>query len=810
MKISVNWIKEFMPDFPVNNEADAQKISDKLALTSTEVEDKGYQIPQSTGLVVGQVLEVRSIENSTHLKITIVNAGKKDYQVVTGAPNVVKGQLVVLALPGAHLPENKLIEATELDGQISQGMLVSLQEIGFDDAIAPKKHEAGIYVFPADSEVQPGDDAVKVLGIDDLMIDTELTANRGDMLSIRGNLYEFSALFEKDFKKIDFDLQESAQTAASQLSASVDPTLANPYYLRIVNHVTVKESPLWLQRRLWNSGIRPINNLVDVTNYVMLLLGQPMHVFDLDQLHHHEIRVALSSDETITTLDGEKRQLKAGEDIVVYDGQDPQMLAGVMGGSQSEVTENTSNVVLESAVFNPVLIRKTARRFNLHSQASQRFERGIDVSNSRKALDYAAALIKDLAGGEIAQGVIEAQADIAKEKQIAISLGDINGYLGTQAGLDDVADIWRRLSFTFEQEGENFLVMIPRRRPDITIKADLIEEFVRIYGYEKIPAHLPQAVNQKSGLTADQKLDRSIREILLALGLTQAISYSLTTTEFASQFTSQARPLVKLAYPMSQEHAVMRQSVLATLIQAAAYNAARKISDIRLFETGDVFYGRPDNDPDQLPIEKQQIAAVISGKPSADWQHNDQNYDFYDIKGLLTALLSKLNLKGKILFKKSQSQPEMHPGQTADVYLDDQYLGFVGQINPQLANQYKLGRTFVFQLDSNLVHDRCQHGTDYRPLDKFPAIERDLSLLVDKNLQAADIVSIITKNAGSYLRQVNLVDVYEGTELGQQKKSLSYRLQFVNPDATLTDEIVNAAMARISTALFDQLQVTTR
>ncbi len=807
MKVSVNWIKEYMPDFPVNDETDAQKVSDKLALTSTEVAENGYQIPQSSNLVVGKVLDIRTIENSSHLKIAIINVGKRDYQIVTGAPNIAKSQLVVLALPGAFLPNGKKIETTTLDGEISQGMLVSLQEIGFDDSIAPKKHEAGIYVFPKDNDVQVGDDAVEALGIDDLMIDTELTANRGDMLSIRGNLYEFSALLEKDFKFPELKLQESGETSKSQISVNVDSKLAGRYYLRIINNVKVEESPLWLQRRLWNSGLRPINNLVDVTNYIMLLFGQPMHVFDLNRLKYKNIKVSLSKDEKFKTLDGQIRQLKAGEDIVVYDGEDPQMLAGVMGGTQSEVTQQTTDVVLESAVFDPILIRKTARRFNLHSQASQRFEREIDISNSKTALDYAAALLQDVAGGQVAKGVISGLNKESSEKKIKISLSDINDNLGTNVKLSEVENIWKRLNFEYDLSGEKFVVLIPQRRPDITIKADLIEEFVRIYGYEKIPARLPQAVNKQSGLTVDEKLDRAIRNVLLGLGLNQAISYSLTDPEVARTFVLEEGREVSLSHPMSQEHSVMRRSILSTLLQVASYNAVREANDIRLFESGAVFSKQ---NGDQLPKEDHQVAGLISGVPAGNWQHNQKKYDFYYIKGILESFFDSLDLKLPISYQASAQHKEMHPGRTADLYIGDRYLGFVGQVNPKLSNEYKMDSVFVFQINSDLIHELYKANQDYTPLDKFPGTERDLSLLFDKKIESTKIEQMIKENAGDYLRKLQVIDVYQGKELGENKKSISYRLNFVNSQATITDGQVNQSIEKIEGELTKQLSIVVR
>lgn len=808
MKVSVDWIKEYMPDFPVNSAKDAEHFSDLLALTSTEVEENGYQIPQSSGLIVGRIDQTRPIENSTHLKIAIVNVGKKDYQIVTGAPNVKQGQLVVLALPGARLFDGKKIEATDLDGEISQGMLVSLQEIGFDDSIAPKKHEAGIYVFPDDGEVKPGDNAVEALGINDLMINTELTANRGDMLSIRGNLYEFSAILNKKFSMPELKFDEGDKKTSSQISVKVNSDIADPYYLRVLNDVEVKTSPLWLQKRLWNSGIRPINNIVDATNYVMFLLGQPLHAFDLDKLPSRDLKVDLSKEgEEIVTLDGQLRKLGSKENIVVYSGDHPEMLAGVMGGKDSEVSYDTKNIVLESASFDPALIRKTAQRFNLHSQASQRFERLIDPSNVGYSVDFAAALIKQLAGGEIAAGRIGSEQKQAKDKTISISLSEINNYLGTEVSIDDVADIWKRLAFDFEINGDEFIVNVPARRTDINIKADLYEEFVRIYGYDKVPLHLPKDMGYNSGLTHEQRLDRSIRSTLMGFGLNQVVSYSLTDHNNSHNFAFDHADSVPLIYPISKDREYLRQSILGTLIDVASYNYARKVENISLFEMGHVFKASLDN---EKPIESQQLAALVFGQEADNWQHKNHRYDFYYIKGLLESLLDALDLSGTISFHSNSSYPLMHPGRTADVYINKKFLGFVGQISPRFSSESKLPNCYVFQIDLDLIHTLFKKKDHYQPINKFPSVQRDISLLVGREIESQDIEEIIKLSAGKYLSSISVIDLYQGREIQGTKKSISYRLTFLDPESTLTDNQVNQQVEQILLRLKNQLGVQAR
>ena len=816
MKISLNWIKKYMSDFPVNNLAQLKRFCNLLTLKSTEIRKAGYQIQSSTKLFVGQIRTIKPLKNSKHLKVTFVNVGEKNYQIITGAPNVKRGQLVVVALPGASLPNNKKIKSVKLDGKLSQGMLVSLQEIGFDDSIAPKKHEEGIYVFPNGSQTKPGDDANEALGINDLMIDTDLTPNRGDMLSIRGNLYEFSALLNKKFKKPTFKLQEGKRKISEQVSLHVNSQLAYPYYLRIVNNISVCESPLWLQKRLWNSGIRPINNIVDATNYVMLLFGQPFHAFNLDSLNRKQIEVSLAkNNDPIKLINGQSINLKKNEDIVIYDSKEPLMLAGVMGGYYSEVNKQTKNIVLEAACFNPSLIGKTARRYNLHSEASQRFERGLDLNTISYSLDYLASLIKKIAGGNIAQGKLSnVKSDnkpLVDSKNISITASKINQSLGTHFLKQKMSDIWKRLSFKYTFKNNSFIVEVPSRRMDINIDADLIEEFARIVGYNKIPAKLPQSISYNSGLNGQQKLGRSIRNVLFGLGLDQVISYSLTNRKRSTMFSFEKNFSIPLAHPLSKDHSFLRQSVLSTLTKIAAYNIARKNNNIHLFEMGKIFYSSEPKNFNHL-IEKKQLAGLVSGPQLKNWQSGNYQYDFYYLKGIVEKFLDVLDFKLPITFKASSSHLQMHPGRTADIYIGEHFLGFLGEVNPRTVQTLNLGdlNTYVFQLDLDLIYRLYQKNINYRPLDRYPGISRDLSLLVDQNIPVADISKIITQNGGNFLREINITDLYQGKNIVEGKKSILYHLSFVNPNSSLTDREINFQVDRISKVLNDRLGIKLR
>jgi phenylalanyl-tRNA synthetase beta chain len=792
MKISTNWLKEYL-DLPVNNLEDGNKLAEEIGLTSSEVEEVSYLTPQSTNLVVAKVLSVEKIADSDHLKLTKVSDGSNEYQIVTGAPNVTENQLVVLAKVGAVLYDGKEIKEAQMAGLKSEGMLVSLQEIGFTDSIAPKKHEDGIYVFPNDDSVKPGDSAIEALWLNDVIVETSLTANRADMMSIKGNAYELGAMLNIPAKRIKVEVTEGDSEIQDLISVEGNTELAPQYNLRIVQNVKVEPSPLEIQRKLWSSGIRPINNIVDVTNLVMLLFGQPMHAFDYDKLPNKKIRVGLSENQELTTLDGTKRQL-TDNNIVIYDDQTPLMLAGVMGGLDSEVTVDTKNIVLESATFNPVLIRKTAQLFNLHSEASARFERGIDVDDVVPALNYAADLISKLTDGQVAKGIISQSENIPENTPIEITLDEINKFFGSQLTNEDIEDVFKRLAFEIDSENDKFVVYVPNRRFDIKLPVDLYEEIVRIHGYDKLNQTLPQVIDAKAGLTDKQKVLREVNSIMRSFGLSQAISYSLTTPEKATTFSTFKMPTIVLDYPISEDRSVLRQSIITTLLEATIYNDSRGQKNLSFFETGVVF-GLDNNQPH----EELHLGGIITANAEENWISKNNKFDFYSIKGIVEELFAQLGLSSKF---KATNIENMHPGQTAEISIDNKVVGYVGKIHPQYLSNTKI-QSDVYALEINLdtVISEYSGNVEYQSISKFPNITRDISIKVPENVSANQILDIFNE-IEPIPKAVTLIDVYEDSQ--------TYRFTFENRDNVFTVESINEIMKGLTQKLIKQIGVEIR
>lgn len=797
MKLSTNWLKEYLK-LPITNLNDANKFAEQIGLTSAEVESVDFLVPASTNLIVVEVKSVDKISDSDHLKKVVVFDGEKEYQVVTGAGNVEKGQLVIFAKPGAVLFDGKKIDKTRMANIESNGMLVSLQEIGFSDSIAPKKHEEGIYVFPeiSSDEITIGQNASIALGVDDIIIETSLTANRADMLSIKGNVFEFGAMLDTPVKEITADVVENVKEAKNLISVEVDSELSDNYNLRVIENVQVSESPLWLQKHLWTSGIRPINNVVDVTNYTMLLFGQPLHAFDLDSLTSKKIKVALSNDENLVTLDGVERKLKTGEDVVVYDDKKPLMLAGVMGGIDSEVTSKTKNIVLESAIFNAQNIRKTAQRFSLHSEASSRFERGINYDDVIPALNFAANLITEIAGGDVLSGIVSQTTKKTNNHEISISLNQINNYLGTELKITEIKDVLKRLHFKFEEENGDFSIDAPARRWDIAIPADIIEEIIRIYGYQHIVPRLPQAIDKSAGLNKKQKIIRQINQILRGLSLSQAMTYSLKSKLNASNFSILKEPQIELDYPMSEDRSVLRQSVLTSLFDAAQYNSARSQKEIALFEIGDVFGYR--NSPDEF-FEQTNVAGIVIKQNELNWKNNkNTEFDFYDIKGIVEALFKQLDIP--VRFSVAENINNMHPGRTAEIVSNNQIIGFVGQIHPEITKNEKMPETFAFEINLDAVVSLFEAEIRYEPISKFPEITRDLTLVIPKEISQNQIFDSIDELKIAELNSVNLFDIYNDD-------SYTYRLTFANDNNQLSSEDVDKLVMDIQNKLVNSLKV---
>lgn len=805
MKVSYQWLKEYL-----DIDVDPRELAEKIARTSVDINDVYSLSDGLKKIVVGEVQTCEPHPDSNHLHVCQVDVGEGDpIQIVCGAPNVAAGEKVIVALHGARIGDNVKIKRGKIRGVQSNGMLCALQELGFSDKIAPKDYDDGIYLLPDDAK--PGDSVFPYLGMDDTIIDTDVTPNRGDMLSICGNVNDIAAFYnlKPHFKEVAVKEGADEQTSDLVEAKVADTTVAPTYKLRVIKDVQVADSPLWLQIKLWNSGIRPVNNVVDVTNYVLLKYGQPLHSYDYSQLPGHQFAVRHAKDgEAFTTLDGDDHQLIANDIVVTADDQ-PVALAGTMGGQGTAVSASTTTVALEAAIFNPIMVRKQARRLDLHSESSMRFERGINPATVETALNEAAELISELAGGKVTKGIVTASEQPAEDKHITLSLAKVNHVLGTELEMQEVVDIFNRLAFPVETSGaDQVTVTVPARRWDIFEAADLYEEIARIYGYDNLPATLPVMTRNHGGLSPRQKFLRATRHDMEGMGLTQAISYSLTTEDKAKQF--QISPLdepMLLDFPMSSDHVAARMNIISGLLLDVAYNVARKVDNVALYEEGRVFLPKGG----ERPEEQEHLAAAITGQMVANsWHRDDQPVDFFQLKGIVERYLHNLGIAGQISFVADDHRAEMHPGRTANILVDDQLVGFIGQVHPQTAKEYKIPETYVFELNLEALLAADKVANEYHPISKYPAITRDIALLVDSDVTNADVLAIIKKRGGAFLKHVHLFDVYSGLHLPKGKKSLAYTLTYQDDHGTLTEDQVNQAFDKVTKSLTDDLSAEIR
>lgn len=808
MKVSYNWLDQYL-DLRANK-IDPHDLANKIVLQSVDLNGTYSPSDGLKKIVVGYVQDVQPHPNSDHLHLCQVDVGEDDpIQIVCGAPNVQAGKKVIVALHGARIADNVKIKRGKIRGEESNGMLCALQEIGFSEKTAPKDYEEGIWFLPDDAKV--GDSVFPYLGMDDFIIDTDLTPNRGDMLSIYGNVNDIAAILKLDKHFTTHDCTENSDQKTSDLvNVKIDDTKMVPAYeMRVISDIKVADSPLWLQIKLWNAGIRPINNVVDVTNYIMLKYGQPLHSFDYDKLPSHDISVQHPADgDKFTTLDGEERELKA-TDVMVMAGDTPVALAGTMGGQGTAVSDSTTTVALESAIFDPIMIRKQAHRLNLHSEASMRYERGVNPETVQTALNEAAYWLEELAGGKVAQGVVVGQEPDTSSTPVTISIKKTNDVLGLKLSMADVTDIMDRLDFPYEKQSANQLkVDVPAHRWDISIPADLYEEIARLYGYEKIPATLPTMTRTSGGLNDKQRFQAASRLVMQAAGLNQAISYSLLTKEKAEQFTiEQAVEPLMLDYPMSTDHVAGRESIVSGLLNDVAYNVARKVENVALYENGRVFI--PDGQP--RPREEFHLAGALCGTLHQDsWHTKNKAADFFTMKGIVEQYLKNVALAGTVHYVANAQRRGMHPGRTADIYVDDQLVGYVGQVHPTTAAAYKIPETYVFELNEDLLFEMEKRDRHYKMISRYPSITRDIALMLPNDVTNEQVVNLIKKKGGAYLRKVHLFDVYEGIHLPKGMRSLAYTLTFLDNNGTLKEDTVNQAFDKVEKALVDQLDAKVR
>ncbi|HHC8821367.1 TPA: phenylalanine--tRNA ligase subunit beta [Staphylococcus aureus] len=795
MLISNEWLKEYVTiDDSVSN------LAERITRTGIEVDDLIDYTKDIKNLVVGFVKSKEKHPDADKLNVCQVDIGEDEpVQIVCGAPNVDAGQYVIVAKVGGRLPGGIKIKRAKLRGERSEGMICSLQEIGISSNYVPKSFESGIYVF-SESQV-PGTDALQALYLDDQVMEFDLTPNRADALSMIGTAYEVAALYNTKMTKPDTTSNELELSANDELTVTIENEDKVPYYsARVVHDVTIEPSPIWMQARLIKAGIRPINNVVDISNYVLLEYGQPLHMFDQDAIGSQQIVVRQANEgEKMTTLDDAERELLTS-DIVITNGQTPIALAGVMGGDFSEVKEHTSNIVIEGAIFDPVSIRHTSRRLNLRSESSSRFEKGIATEFVDEAVDRACYLLQTYANGKVLKDRVSSGELGAFITPIDITADKINRTIGFDLSQNDIVTIFNQLGFDTEINDDVITVQVPSRRKDITIKEDLIEEVARIYGYDDIPSTLPVFEKVTSGqLTDRQYKTRMVKEVLEGAGLDQAITYSLVSKEDATAFAMQQRQTIDLLMPMSEAHASLRQSLLPHLIEAASYNVARKNKDVKLFEIGNVFFA---NGEGELPDQVEYLSGILTGDYVVNqWQGKKETVDFYLAKGVVDRVSEKLNLE--FSYRRADIDG-LHPGRTAEILLENKVVGFIGELHPTLAADNDLKRTYVFELNFDALMAVSVGYINYQPIPRFPGMSRDIALEVDQNIPAADLLSTIHAHGGNILKDTLVFDVYQGEHLEKGKKSIAIRLNYLDTEETLTDERVSKVQAEIEAALIEQ------
>lgn len=798
MKVSYQWLKEYIDLAGVTPEELAELMTrGGIEIDAVEQRNKGV-----SNVVVGHVLEKQKHPNADRLSVCKVDAGTGEIlQIVCGAPNVAAGQKVPVALIGAKLPGGIAIKRAKLRGVESQGMICSAKELGINDKLLPKELQEGILVLPEDSRI--GMPITEVLALDDAVLELDLTPNRADCLSMLGVAFEAAALTGRDVKLPDTGVSGGPLKAADKIAVTISaPEHCFRYAARYVQGVKIGPSPQWMQNRLIAAGIRPINNIVDITNYVMLEYGQPLHAFDADKLGGRiDVRLARPG-ETIVTLDDQERKLEP-DMLLITDGERPVALAGVMGGANTEVTDETVNVVLESAEFDAASVRRTSRRLGLRSEASLRFEKGVDPARVVPAIDRAAALMASYAGGSVADGVVQAVAREMEPAVVRVALAKINGHLGTSLSADEVQQIFKRLGFESEvSEGGVFTVKVPTRRGDISIPEDLVEEVARIHGYDNIPATAIEGSTTAGRLTGPQAIRRALRAKLADAGLQETFTYSLTHPSRTRMFTLLAEGAVpiRVAMPMSEDRSELRTSLVPSLVDAAIYNRNRKNADLKLFEIGSVFLTSEEK-LTELPQERHRIAGLLTGsRTDAQWNVKAEPVDFYDAKGVLETIFDLLGLSGRVRYEAAELD-NLHPGRAAKVWLDtgggEILVGYVGQLHPSLQLQEELDDTYVFELALEPLYEHADTAITQRPLPRYPSVERDLAVLVDRSVEAGSLLAAIREAGGEWLESVSVFDVYVDDRLGADKKSIAFSLVYRHPERTLTDEEANGRHAAV-------------
>ena len=798
MNTSLSWIKMYVPDLDVT----AQEYTDAMTLSGTKVEGFEELDADLDKIVIGQITKIDRHPDADKLIICQVNIGNETIQIVTGAPNVKEGDKVPVVLDGGRVagghdgkmtPGGIRIKKGKLRGVESYGMMCSIEELGSSREMYPEAPEYGIYIFPEDAKV--GESAIKALGLDDVVFEYEITSNRVDCYGVLGIAREAAATFDKKFCPPEVKVTGNNEKASDYVKVTVqDPDLCTRYCARVVKNVKIGPSPKWMQRCLASNGIRPINNLVDITNYVMEEYGQPMHAYDLDHIEGREIVVRRAAkDEKFVTLDGQERTMDDSV-LMICDGKKPVGIAGIMGGENSMITDNVHTVLFEAACFNGTNIRLSSKKIGLRTDASGKFEKGLDPNNAQAAIDRACQLMEELGAGEVVGGMVDVCNEVRLPSRVKFEPDRINALLGTSLTKEEMLGYLAKVELTYDEaSGE---IVAPTFRQDIHCMADVAEEVARFFGYDKIPTTLPTGEATTGRLPFKLRIENLARDIAEYCGFSEGMTYSFESPKVFDKLRlpedHMLRSAITISNPLGEDYSIMRTSTLNGMLSSLATNYNRRNKDVRLYELGNVYL--PKALPlTELPDERTLFTLGMYGKG-----------DFFDMKGVCEEFFEKAGMKKRVEYDPADKKPYLHPGRQADMLYEGKKVGYLGEVHPLTADAYGIGeRAYIAVIDILSVLEFAGFNHKYTGIAKYPAVSRDLSLVVPHQVLAGQIENVLIQRGGKILESYQLFDIYEGSQIQAGYKSMAYSLVFRANDKTLEESEISAAMKKILNGLED-------
>jgi phenylalanyl-tRNA synthetase beta chain len=796
MNVPMQWLKDYAPI-----DCDIVTFTDKMTMSGSKVEGYEELAKEITNVVVGKILKIEQHPDADKLVVTKVDVGEEEpIQIVTGAKNVSEGDYIPVALNGATLAGDLKIKKGKLRGVESNGMMCSVEEIGLSVEDVPDAPEDGVYIF--DKEYELGMDVKKLFGLDDTVVEYEITSNRPDCFSIVGIAREAAATFNTEFKYPEIKVEEIGEDANDYASVEIkEETLCPRYASRIVKNVKVEPSPKWMREKLLSCGIRPINNIVDITNFVMLELGQPMHAFDLDKLEDNKVIVRLAKDnEKIMTLDSEERNLDSSM-LVIADTNKPVAIAGVMGGEETKVSENTKTLLFEAANFEGTNIRFTSKKLGLRSDSSAKFEKYLDPNNVEEAINRACQLINMLGAGEVVSNMIDVYPNKREEKVIEYSADSINKLLGTDLSNEEMIRIFEKVEIKVDKE--NGKVTVPTFRPDVEREADLAEEVARFYGYDNIPVTLATGTPTVGKKNYKQKIEDITRIVMENCGISEAMTYSFESPKVFDKIkldeNDKLRKAVTIANPLGEDFSIMRTTTINGMLTALSTNYNRRNEQASLYELSYIYLPN-DMEYKELPDERMQLAIGMYG-----------DVDFYHVKGVVETLLERLGIYEGYEYDPNSSINYLHPGRQAKITINTKELGIIGEVHPDVADNYSIdARAYVAVIDMPTLVKKADLERSYKPLAKYPAVNRDLALLAKDDILVGQIEAIIKQRGGKILEGIKLFDVYTGSQIEDGYKSIAFNLTFRAADRTLKEKEISKTMKKILNGLETMLDVKLR